>query len=105
MASLSTAKCDDPPLRLVDGSRRSETISPGHNGSLKMSQPDRILRIRTVLERTALSRSTLYRKVNDGTFPRQVRISEHCAGWQESLINEWIADPAGWRPEEGGRRD
>jgi len=29
-----------------------------------------------------------------GTFPKQVRISEHCCGWRESAINRWIADPA-----------
>jgi prophage regulatory protein len=49
-----------------------------------MPEPERILRMRTVLERTGLSRSTLYRKMRDGTFPKQVRISEHCCGWRES---------------------
>lgn len=55
--------------------------------------PEKILRIRTVLERTGLSRSTIYRKMKDGTFPSQVRISEHCSGWRESEINRWMADP------------
>ena len=59
-----------------------------------MPEPERILRMRTVLERTGLSRSTLYRKMRDGTFPKQVRISEHCCGWRESAINRWIADPS-----------
>jgi prophage regulatory protein len=61
-----------------------------------MPQPERILRMRTVLERTGLSRSTLYRKMRDGTFPKQVRISEHCCGWRESAINRWIADPSAY---------
>jgi len=61
-----------------------------------MAEPDRILRIRTVLQRTGLSRSTLYRKIQDGSFPRQVQISVHGAGWRESAINRWIADPAGY---------
>lgn len=59
-----------------------------------MPELERILRMRTVLERTGLSRSTLYRKMRDGTFPKQVRISEHCCGWRESAINRWIADPS-----------
>lgn len=54
---------------------------------------DRILRLRTVLDRTGLSRSTLYRKIQDGTFPRQVHISTRCAGWRESAVNEWIHNP------------
>lgn len=56
-------------------------------------QPDRILRLNTVLDRTGLSRSTLYRKVEDGTFPKQVRIAERCVGWRESAILAWLQNP------------
>ena len=63
-----------------------------------MQQQDRIVRIRTVLARSGLSRSTLYRKIEKGTFPKQVRINDYCRGWRESEINRWIADPEGWRP-------
>jgi prophage regulatory protein len=55
--------------------------------------PDRILRIKTVLERTGLSRSTLYRKIQQGTFPKQVAISTRCAGWRESAVNAWMRNP------------
>ena len=54
---------------------------------------DRILRINTVLDRTGLSRSTLYRKVQTGSFPRQVKIAARCAGWRESAINAWLCNP------------
>jgi prophage regulatory protein len=54
---------------------------------------DRILRIKTVLDRTGLSRSTLYRKIQNGTFPPQVRISMRCAGWRESAVNAWMRNP------------
>jgi prophage regulatory protein len=66
-----------------------------------MSEPEKILRIRTVLARTGLSRSTIYRKMKDGTFPNQVRISEHCSGWRESEINRWIADPVRYHENKG----
>lgn len=56
-------------------------------------QPDRILRLPVVLDRTGLSRSTLYRKVQAGTFPRQVRIAARCAGWRESAVNAWMRNP------------
>jgi prophage regulatory protein len=59
---------------------------------------DRIIRMKTVLARAGLSRSTIYRKIAEGTFPAQVRISVNGAGWRESDIDRWIADPAGWRP-------
>lgn len=62
-----------------------------------MRQPDRIVRLKTVLVRTGLSRSTIYRKIAEGTFPPQLRISTNGAGWKESDINRWVANPAGWR--------
>lgn len=58
-----------------------------------MPEPERILRMRTVLQRTGLSRSTIYRKMKDGTFPSQVVISMHGRGWHESAVNRWIIDP------------
>lgn len=65
-----------------------------------MSNAERIIRLQTVLSRTGLSRTTLYRKMAEGTFPRRVKISIHGAGWHESAVSRWIADPAGWRVEE-----
>lgn len=64
-----------------------------------MSSNERIIRLRTVLDRTGLSRSTLYRKIGEGTFPRQVPISINGAGWHESAVERWIADPRSYRQE------
>ncbi len=63
-----------------------------------MLASDRIVRMKTVLARTGLCRSTIYRKIAEGTFPAQIRISVHGAGWRESDIKRWIADPVTWRP-------
>ncbi len=68
-----------------------------------MSHPENIIRLKTVLLRTGLSRSTLYRKIADGTFPRQLPISTNGAGWHESAVNRWIADPGGYRADDAGR--
>ena len=40
-----------------------------------MREPDRIVRLKTVLARTGLSRSTIYRKIAEGAFPAQLKIS------------------------------
>lgn len=69
-----------------------------------MSNTERIIRLKTVLDRTGLSRATLYRKIGDGTFPRQVRISIHGAGWHESAVNRWIANPASYREADAMQR-
>ena len=65
-----------------------------------MPSPDRIVRLNTVLARTGLSRSTIYRKIAEGTFPPQIRISVNGAGWRESDIDRWVANPVAWRPME-----
>lgn len=44
-----------------------------------MPDADRIIRLRTVLARTGLSRSTLYRKIALGTFPAQ---APHLRPWR-----------------------
>jgi prophage regulatory protein len=64
-----------------------------------MHQADRIIRLKTVVSRTVVSRSTIYRKIAAGTFPTQLGISIHGAGWTESDIDRWIDDTAGWRLE------
>ena len=49
-----------------------------------MREPDPIIRLKTVLARTGLSRSTIYRKIATGTFPAQLKISTNGTGWHES---------------------
>jgi prophage regulatory protein len=68
-----------------------------------INQPERILRLKEVLTRTGLSRSTLYRKIADGSFPRQIAISTRCAGWRESSINRWIAGPMFYEVDATGQ--
>lgn len=64
--------------------------------------PDRILRLNAVLDRTGLSRSTLYRKIQTGSFPRQVRIATRCTGWRESAIQDWMRNPMFYAIDEIG---
>lgn len=62
--------------------------------------PDRILRLKAVLDRTGLSRSTLYRNMQKGTFPGNVQISERCAGWRESAVEDWLRNPKFYRADD-----
>jgi prophage regulatory protein len=54
---------------------------------------DRILRLKAVLENTGPSRATLYRKIQAGTFPAQIKIATRCTGWRESAVREWMRNP------------
>lgn len=55
--------------------------------------PDRILRLKPVLARTGLTRSTLYRKMKQGKFPGNIKLSERCTGWRESAVTDWMRNP------------
>ena len=62
-----------------------------------MPEPDRIIRLKTVLLRSGLSRSTVYRKMDEGTFPLRLKVGINGIGWKESELNRWIADPPAYR--------
>lgn len=54
-------------------------------------------RMREVLRMTALSRSTLYRRIADGTFPAPVSLGGSAKGGRRSDLKEWEQDPAGFK--------
>ena len=43
-----------------------------------------------VERRTGLSRSTLYRKMRDGTFPVPLKVSARAVRWRESEIRAYV---------------
>ena len=53
--------------------------------------PRKILRLPVVLDRTGLSRSTVYLRVTEGRFPRPVSLGTRAVGWIETEVEEWIA--------------
>ena len=50
-----------------------------------------IIRRKQVEARTGLSRSTLYLRIAQGTFPRPVSLGARAVGWVESEISDWLA--------------
>lgn len=59
--------------------------------------PNRILRLRDVLTYTGLSRSTVYRRMQEGSFPKSIQIGTRCMGWRQSAIDAWLTDPMNYR--------
>lgn len=49
-----------------------------------------ILRLPEVKARTGLSRSTIYARVSEGTFPKPVSLGARAVGWIDHEIQEWI---------------
>jgi prophage regulatory protein len=52
----------------------------------------RVLRTAEAARRIGLSKSSLWRMVKDGEFPRPRRLSTHAVGWLESEIETWLND-------------
>lgn len=55
----------------------------------------RILRMKHLVERTQLSRATLYTLIaTDPTFPKKIQLSARSVGYLESDVDAWIASRA-----------
>ncbi|EXF95592.1 DNA-binding protein [Pseudomonas fluorescens HK44] len=53
---------------------------------------DRFLRLDEVLHTTGLGRNTVYRRIREGTFPKQIRIGPNSVAWRQSAIAKWMFD-------------
>ena len=48
------------------------------------------LRVKSVIQRTGLSRSSIYLMVKDGRFPAPLRISARMVAWREQDVLQWM---------------
>lgn len=61
--------------------------------SSREGNEDRLIRLDEVKRRTGLSRSTIYRRMENGLFPRTVPMTGSVAAWREHEVDDWVADP------------
>jgi prophage regulatory protein len=50
----------------------------------------KILRLPSVKNRTGLSRSTIYLRMSEGSFPAPVSLGGRAVGWIEAEVDEWL---------------
>lgn len=62
----------------MGGMRRSENMKV------------KIVRIKEVVSITGLSRATIYRYMDENTFPRSISLGKNSVGWIESEIYQWV---------------
>ena len=58
----------------------------------RTNPPTRFLRLPEVLERTGLSRSTIYVRLAEGCFPPPVPLGGRAVGWIEAEVDEWVRE-------------
>jgi prophage regulatory protein len=56
-----------------------------------MHPTDKLLRLRDVMDRTGLGRSTIYRKIGAAAFPQPVSVGGASVRWRESDVRQWMA--------------
>ncbi len=52
----------------------------------------KLIRLPQVKQTTGLSKSTIYSRIAEGTFPKQIPIGPRLVVWVESDIQNWIAE-------------
>lgn len=52
----------------------------------------RLIKIKDVMHTTGLARSTVYKYIADGTFPKPVVLGERNVAWVEGEVQDWIMD-------------
>jgi prophage regulatory protein len=56
----------------------------------QQTPPARLLRLPSVLDRVPHSKTELYRRIKQGTFPRAVRLGVNSVAWLESDVDTYI---------------
>ena len=92
---LMRSRKDAPVINAIEAPIAT-TKSEGHGTHRPSVVALKVLKIKDVMERTGLSKSTLYNfgneksKYFDSAFPKRRQITEHSVGYIESEIDEWI---------------
>ena len=50
----------------------------------------KVIKLAEVILRTGLSRSVIYEKMEEGTFPRSLKLNRRSVGWLEAEVETWI---------------
>ena len=59
---------------------------------MKIDIKERFLRIREVVHRTGMSKATIYNRMNQGLFPKQIPIGANLVVWLESDVQRWMQE-------------
>ena len=65
----------------------------------------KILRLPDVKESTGLSRSTIYLRIAEGSFPKPVNLGGRAVGWLELDIQHWLENKSVWAALQANMRD
>jgi prophage regulatory protein len=56
-----------------------------------------IIRLPQAIQKTGLSRSTIYSLISRGEFPQKIQLSTRSIGFLESEVNDWVTSKVSQR--------
>ncbi|WP_375381535.1 helix-turn-helix transcriptional regulator [uncultured Sphingomonas sp.] len=84
----------------LDRPARQPLTAHGNGPEIVTTAPERpplpvgdLLRRDKVLERTGMSKSTLYQKIEEKRFPAPVTLGTRMSRWREEDVADWLRDP------------
>ena len=63
-----------------------------HYQEFSMAPNIKLIRLKDVIDTTGLARSTIYKYVDKGIFPKAVKLGSRSVAWVESEVQEWILE-------------
>jgi len=57
----------------------------------------RLIKLKEVMAKTSLGRSTIYEFMTKGSFPKQVLLGVKSVAWLKTEVDDWIMDRIGER--------
>ena len=75
-----------------------------------MNHPSkRIYKLKEIVRAYGMSRSTIYRSIKNGLFPRQIKLTggidgHGASGWDADSIEAWYADRLSQANQEGNKK-
>jgi prophage regulatory protein len=60
-----------------------------------MKDVDRLIRLKELIKIIGLGRSTVYKLLNEGKFPKRIKLTQRTVVWRLSEIEAWIEEKDG----------
>lgn len=93
-AIRSSSRLQWPPIRMAFDGTIGTSIDIHEVTTMSQSNQREpiLLRRKDVQFRTGLARSTMYLYIQQGAFPKPVRLGRRAVGWLESEVSAWITE-------------
>ena len=66
-----------------------------NNGATETRRVTRLIRLPEVQHRVGLGRSTIYRWMAEGKFPKPVQLGSYSVAWAEDEVTRWVESHLG----------